>query len=541
MSDLTRPLHAPTRRSWSAIAASLLPRTGRPPLVHLLGAAMALAACWRIWHSFGHMLWLDELYTTTLIETPSLTHMWDGALRGVDGNPPLYLSLCWFVTQGFALEPERILRPLNLLILAATAVLQYRIGRRLADPVSVAVGLSILCAVDGMLAYALLEVRTYALYLLLTTATLWGTLRVVDRPSPARITVLAGLGILTALAHSFGGFYVLATLGAAGLVCLFNRDRQRMVALAVSALPAAATTVGWFLLLLPVQRASATPYGWIPVPDLPVLVAALTGSLLLTPILAIGLCGVAVSNRRGLGRAAARSVSRPDIAALYAALAAYAALTLAGWIGSQMITPFFVARYFIPNVTIAAMLIIPAIGSARRRVRAGLSAMVIVIGSLAGLGSIAHDDGMGNGFIPCLDSDGRFLEDGIVGDALPVVAESPLAWLPRNRYAPRQLTLYPLDWEVVLRYPHKARNNAMDFHIMEMLQNWGEPGSALSARLLSTADILAQNPRFLVLDESSRAWLDNLRATVPLSARLLKQNEGCRLWEVGAVTTPAGD
>jgi len=391
------------------------------------------------------------------------------------------------------------------------------------------------------LAYALLEVRTYALYLLLTTATLWGTLRVVDRPSPARIAVLAGLGILTALAHSFGGFYVLATLGAAGLVCLFNRDRQRMLALAVSALPAAAAAVGWFLLLLPVQRASATPYGWIPVPDLPVLAAALTGSLLLTPILAIGLCGVAVSNRRGLGRAAARSVSRPDIAALYAALAAYAALTLAGWIGSQMITPFFVARYFIPNVTIAAMLIIPAIGSARRQVRAGLSAMVIVIGSLAGLGSIAHDDGMGSGFIPCLDSDGRFLEDGVAGDALPVVAESPLAWLPRNRYAPRQLTLYPLDWEVVLRYPHKARNNAMDFHIMEMLQNWAEPGSALSARLLSTADILAQNPRFLVLDESSRAWLDNLRATIPLSAKLLKQNKGCRLWEVGAVTTPAGD
>lgn len=541
MSDLTRPLHAPTRWSVSAIAASLLPRAGRLSLVHLLGAAMALAACWRIWHSFGHMLWLDELYTTTLIKTPSLTHMWDGALRGVDGNPPLYLSLCWFVTQGFALEPERILRPLNLLILAATAVLQYRLGRRLADPVSVAVGLSILCAVDGMLAYALLEVRTYALYLLLTTATLWGTLRVIDRPSPARIAVLAGLGILTALAHSFGGFYVLATLGAAGLVCLFNRDRRRMVALAVSALPAATTTVGWFLLLLPVQRASATPYGWIPVPNFPVLVAALTGSLLLTPILAVGLCGVAVSNRRGLGRAAARSLSRPDIAVLYAALATYAALTLAAWIGSQMITPFFVERYFIPNVTIAAMLIVPAIGSARHQVRAGLSAMMIGIGSLAGLGSIAHDDGMGGGFIPCLDSGGRFLEDGAVGDGLPVVAESPLAWLPRNRYAPRQLTLYPLDWEVVLRYPHKARNNAMDFHIMEMLQNWGEPGSALSARLLSTADILARYPRFLVLDESSRAWLDNLRATVPLSVKLLKQNEGCTLWEVGAVTTPPGD
>ena len=175
-------------------------------VILIAAAVMLCAACWRVAASFGSMMWLDELYTTTLIAAPSLGHLWDGALRGVDGNPPLYLSLAWLVTSAVPADPERVLRTLNLFALAATAALVYRLGRRVANPLSVVAALATLPALDGLVEYSLLEVRTYALYLLLVTATLSATLGVVDRPTSGRTVLLAGVGILATLAPQLRRF-----------------------------------------------------------------------------------------------------------------------------------------------------------------------------------------------------------------------------------------------------------------------------------------------------------------------------------------------
>ena len=139
---------------------------------------MLLVGMWWIWLSFGRMMGLDDLYTATLVDAPSLGHMWDGAIRGVDGNPPLYLSIAWALTHALDAAPDRVLRPFNLVLLAATAAVAYRIGRRLASPGAVAVTLALLLVADGMVGYALLAVRTYALYLFLVSATLLAALRV---------------------------------------------------------------------------------------------------------------------------------------------------------------------------------------------------------------------------------------------------------------------------------------------------------------------------------------------------------------------------
>ena len=497
-------------------------------VILIAAAVMLCAACWRVAASFGSMMWLDELYTTTLIAAPSLGHLWDGALRGVDGNPPLYLSLAWLVTSAVPADPERVLRTLNLVALAATAALVYRLGRRVANPLSVVAALATLPALDGLVEYSLLEVRTYALYLLLVTATLSATLGVVDRPTSGRTVLLAGVGILATLAHSFGGFYVLATLGAAGLVCLAARDRRAAAALAVAAVPAAITLAGWIAVALPAQRIVATPYGWIPQPGLAVLLDALTGSLLLTPVLMIGL--LCAGARTGLDLR--KMPARRDVAVLYAALAAYAALTVAGWLGSQAITPFFVQRYFIPNLLITALSLIQVAEIVRRGVRPILAGGAAVSCALMGLAGVAHGLPESDRLIPCVGSDGHFLEEQAAGTGLPVVAESPHAWLPRSRYAPGQITLYPLDWRVVLDYPHRARNNAMDFHIMEILRDWAAPGSDLATHVLPTEDIIARHGRFLLLDEVSRGWFDELRAHTPVSATLIVQSASCRVWDV---------
>ncbi len=495
-------------------------------------AAMLCAASWRVVSSFDFMSSLDELYTATLIATPSIGHLWDGAVRGVDGNPPLYLTAAWLLTRLVPTTPEHILRPLNIVLLAVTTVLLHRLGRRVAAPLSIAAGLAALCAADSMPVYALLEMRTYALYLFLITLALWATLRVVDRPSVARAALLTGTGLLATLAHSFAGFYVLATLGAAGVVCAIGPDRRRLFALTVAAVPTSALLLAWIWFSFPAQSAVANPYGWIPQPGMIVLSEALTGATLLTPVIAIGLVCILAHGMRGRQRILLLCVAHRSTAALHAALAAYAALTVAAWLGSHVITSFFVSRYFIPNLLIAAVAFVHAAEAMRRAVRRPLAAAAAIFCGLIGFVAIANGRPGSDGPTPCVDAQGRFLEERSAGSSLPVVAVSPHAWLPRSRYAAEQVTLYPLDWRVVLEYPDRARNNAMDFHIMDILRDWSTPGSDLATHVLTTEEITSQHERLLVLDEAGRGWFDALRARMPMSATLVKQGVGCRLWDV---------
>lgn len=517
-------------RSWMPWTAR--DRAGTRWAVLCFAFAMLCAAGWRIDSSFDSMSSLDELYTVTLIDTPSLGHLWDGAVRGVDGNPPLYLTAAWLLTRLIPATPEHVLRPFNLVLMAAAAALLYRIGRRVAAPLSVAAGLAALCIADSMPVHALLEIRTYALYLFLVVLTLWATLRVVDRPSTARTAFLAVVGLSATLAHSFAGFYVLATLGAAGVVHAIGPDRRRLSALTVAALPTLATLLTWIWFSFPAQSAVASPYGWIPQPGALVLSAALTGAPLLTPFIGVALLWVLVRGVRDRQWTPSILVAHRSASVIYATLAAYAVLTVAAWFGSHVITPFFVPRYFIPDLLIAAVAFIQAAEAIRRGVRQPLAAAAAVFCGLAGFAAIAHGRPVSDGLIPCLDAEGRFLEQKSAGSGLPVVAVSPHAWLPRSRYAAGQVTLYPLDWRVVLDYPDRARNNAMDFHIMEILRDWSTPSSDLATRVVTTEDVVSRHDRFLVLDEAVRGWFDAFRARVPLSATLVAKSDSCRLWDV---------
>ena len=495
----------PTQTSPAAPARS---RAAVTPVRWLtaIGALLLAAAAWRLWHAAGERLWLDELYTLTLIGTPSLPHVWDGALRGVDGNPPLYLSLAWLLTRGQAVDPEALLAPLNLVFVAGTAVLLYRIGRRLADPLSVVAGLAGLAAVDGMVVYAMLEIRTYALYLFLVAAALSAALRLVDRPTPGRTATLAGVGTLATLAHSFGGFYVLAILAGAGLVALVRRDRARGLALAAAAGPPLLALLLWIRVSLAAQLAVASPYGWIPKPGTIDLLVGLTGSLGPTLLVAAGLTWWGLRSRPGLRNLTRLCRDRPDLATIGAALAAFTGMTVAGWIAAHLVTPFFVPRYFIPNLMVPGLLAGPALAAVGRRVDRRLIAVLVAACVAMATTAIAVDTEATRRLLPCLDADGRFLEEGLATDGTPVVAESPHAWFPRARYAPTQATLYPLDWDVVLGFPDRARNNAMDFHIMEILRDWAAPGTPLASRILTTETIAGRHRHMLVLDEDARSW-----------------------------------
>ncbi len=510
-------------------------------------AAMFAAACWRVASSFGPMLWLDELYTTTLIDVPSLARVWDGALRGVDGNPPLYLTLAWSLSHAAPLSsfaPERVLRAFNLVLLAGTALLLHRIGRRLAPPLGVVAGLAALCATDDMPAFVLVEIRTYVLYLFLVTAALSATLDVVDDPSSKRAVSLAIVGVLAALSHSFGGFYVLVTAGAGILACCLAGDKRAAAVLVAAALPTAIVLLVWIAVSLPVQSSMASPYGWIPRTGALVLSAALTGAPALTPVVAAAAlfaAAKAAMDRRsrpclpgvGLVRGSiARRPQDPSVAALYIALAGFAAMTVAAAVASQFITPFFVPRYFAPNVLIAAVFFMRVAGALFRGLRPAAAAAGALSCALLGLVGMVQGGAESDDLIPCVDAHGRFLEEGVALQGLPLVAESPHAWLPRVRYAPDQTTLYPLDWRVVLDYPDRARNNATDFRIMDVLHRWAGPDSPLAREVATTDEILALHGSFFLLDEASRGWFDGLRSRRRVTVSVAGQGAGCRLLRV---------
>ena len=77
----------------------------------------------------------------------------------------------------------------------------------------------------------------------------------------------------------------------------------------------------------------------------------------------------------------------------------------------------------------------------------------------------------------------------------------------------RSLYLFPLDWEVVLKFPERATNNATDFNIMKRFNRFaGLP------TILSTDDIIRDYPQFLVVNESSRAWFQKLSDVTRLTS-----------------------
>jgi len=55
----------------------------------------------------------------------------------------------------------------------------------------------------------------------------------------------------------------------------------------------------------------------------------------------------------------------------------------------------------------------------------------------------------------------------------PIVVESPHVWFPRTYYSQnRSLYRFPLDWDVVLKFPRRPTNNATDFNIMQRFKRF---------------------------------------------------------------------
>jgi hypothetical protein len=518
-----------------------------------LQAACALIACCTIaifvFRSLGTALWLDELLTLTLVQAASLPKLWSGIVAGIDGNPPLYLTVAWLIVHAMpqAFSPVVVLKLTNVAMTMAATFALYRVSRRVASALACWIGALLFAALNDNLIYTALELRTYALYFLMAALAVLFQQRLIERRRTRDIVVLALLYAGLTLAHTFGIVYV-ACIALAGWLSQLRDGNHHWRPIAAAAAPAIVVLICWIPFFLK-QSAIGRPYIWFGRPGLPDLLESVFASRPSMWIASnelyclVSAAFFALRHGEFQFRAALNDARWQPYRYVALVLAGISGFTLTAWIVSAVLFPLFVPRYFTPQLIVSFALHVAfcewlvRLATHRLRIRIGgfTIGAIIVPPALLCLAMLLRSPGRGEE--PCINDIGAYFETDFVRGDLPVIAESPHVWLPRTTYATDHAAyLFPLDWDVVLKYPERAKGNAVDFHILENIKTWANIDS-----IMSTEDIVSKYPQFLAIEQSGRAWFHNLRLTRDVSAEKLAEatssdgTQSCTLWKVTSV------
>jgi hypothetical protein len=522
-------------------------------LARPLQAVCVLLACGAIAifavRSLSGPLWLDELLSLTLIQAASLPKLWSGIVAGIDGNPPLYLTVAWLIAHAVppALPAVAVLKLTNVALTMAASFALYRIGRRVASAPACWIGTFLFAALNDNLIYVALELRTYALYFLMAALAVLFQQRLIERRQARDIVALALLYAGLTLAHTFGIVYV-ASIAFAGWLSQIGGGGHHWRRTAAAAVPAVIVLACWIPFFLQ-QSAVGKPYLWIGPPGLPDLLESLFASKLsmwiaIVELYCLASAAVFAMRRREFQlRSVLDDASWQPFRYVMLVLAGIAGFTVTAWIVSVILFPLFVPRYFAPQLIVSFGLHIGfgewLVRLAQHRLQSRIAGFaisaIIAPPALFCLTMLSRSPVRGE--VPCTNSASAYFEADFVSGDLPVIAESPHVFLPRATYAiHRPAYLFPLDWDVVLKYPERARGNAVDFHILENIRTWSNMD-----QIASTEDIVSKYPQFLVIEQSGRAWFYNLTTTRNVSAQKLSEvtsadgSQSCTLWKVTSV------
>jgi hypothetical protein len=524
--------------------------------IRIFSTAVTLfAVAFFVRRSFDAMLWLDELYTVSLMSAASLTDLWAAIVLGLDGNPPVYMTTAWLLVHAVpqSVSWTEALTWLNVAFTVASLVFLYRVSRRLVSAPASWMASFLFAVVNNGPIYLALELRTYALYFFTITASILWQLRVMENRRRADVLLLATLYCLLAQAHTFGIIYVLCISLSAYVSITHNGNRPTRLCL-FPMVPAILVFACWLPFLL-IQIEVAEPYGWIPRPGILELVKSAFPSAV-SALIGLGeiacLAGflpwyfriVREHSQMPLLRPLDVERSAQSFRFVCVLLVSISLFAMFAWAVSRAFFPLFVARYFTPNLIISFALnaavceflveffqteIVRPIPPALVQMLALIPPTLLAVVFLYKI-PVAPQ-------IPCLDETGAFFEEPFVRHGIPIVVESPHVWFPRTYYSRyRSLYLFPLDWAVVLKFPTRAANNASDFNIMERFKLF-----ARVSTILPTEEIVQKYPEFLVVNESGRAWYHNLTNVRLVSAIKLAETpadpEGrsCVLWHVQKV------
>ena len=493
-------------------------------------AAFCVAAAIRVSNA-PRILWLDDLYTLNLLSAGSLRKLLQGIITGIDGNPPEYLTLSWIQTHWIpAGWWEPVLRWTNAILMGLSGAVLYSISRRFVPAWIAIASLIIFYSWNDDAYAAAVGLRTYALFFLVHALSLLLAIRAVEQRSGGSWIVLGASLVALVLAHTFGITYVACI--AMGLFALATVRADSGLALgAVAALaPALAAFALWVPFML-IQGQTAKPYGWPWWPGFWNLVDQI-GVIAISAALAVAAIKIRFRPAESVPRAVVQG--DPRLVLLLCIGLSEIALSVAVWVFSKYEFPVFVSRYMVPRIVweyaalVAALVAIS--GSVRWKPGLFAGAAAAVAYSLVGLASAPR--AAFHEWVPCLNPEHTaFLEDGVDTGGEPIIVESPDAWLPRRTYAHNEY-IFPLDWDVVLKYPLRNKTNAVDYNIMLRFRNWANAGG-----IITTDQIRARYRSFYVLQELKHAWLINYVQTgrsfsSAMELQPIRATSECRLWHV---------
>lgn len=222
-------------RSASAAPAAGAAAAGRVAVLAGVATCTVLGAVLRFATLGRQSFEAEEAYTLQLLH-----RSFGGMLHGVarqESTPPLYYAAAWIWSRVFGTS-EVGLRSLSALAGTLMIPVAYYAAATLLRRSWPALAVALLTAVSPILVWYSQEARAYALYALLSAASLLLFARLVERRSRADAWLWAAVAVLTIWTHYFAGFLVVAE--AAVLLALPDRRRLLAPIGAVAALAAAA-------------------------------------------------------------------------------------------------------------------------------------------------------------------------------------------------------------------------------------------------------------------------------------------------------------
>ncbi|MBA4747239.1 MAG: glycosyltransferase family 39 protein [Sphingopyxis sp.] len=311
-----------------------------------VGAILLIALLLRIDLMLTKPLWLDEIYTGAVTQSPvsDLFARWLSA----DPHPPLYYLLMdgWtalFGRSNLALRIPSLLASMLMVAFGAMAMAR-RHGRNVGMMTALAL------AVPAAAAWQASEARSYALVMLLALLTMIAHWRLSEDASPTRWATLVAVSFATCMTHYFGFLFVACIWT---IVLTESWRGRRLKPFVIAALALAAAVTPWLAWHLPYMLSKTGGSFWIPPVPFSAALAKLTlaiwsdsGYLLLFAILPGLLLLWPRARTVGLSGFPLRG---------YLAVLVVATLTLA--IISQF-TPLIIDRYlsvFVPMASLIAV------------------------------------------------------------------------------------------------------------------------------------------------------------------------------------------
>ncbi|MEZ0486582.1 hypothetical protein [Fibrella aquatica] len=492
----------------------------------------------------SHM-WMDEILSYLLLSDPSLAHVNQAIVSGMDANPPLFVNSYWLLAQGISLNPF-FLKGISIGLFALTIVWFFRYITNLLDhelasaynganqPTVVRTALINTLVITAVVALTYLnytlstQIRTYSLYLLLS----WGYVVVLHRlllhPDRRRwllAQAIIGTGFL--FTHNVALFYLAGSGTFFGVLWLANwlikKDPFRYLSVVgIHLLIAAIWLVTWYPSFA-IQSESGKPHSWIPIPTtdrffqtigdlLPTFSARLedTYPLLVSirVLLVVGLfVWIALPRLRKQGLAA---LANPAFA-LYVLSGFLVAFTLLlGLAVSLLHTSVFLNRYFWPSSLLLLYQLLYAgwliYGKTRERTWTQrlphLTPAVQVVGLLLFMGLTTVFIVVQNSKVPLFSGEIRHDVARLKPDQ-PVLFESAYYFLPIYFYHSQQPIYYLLDWPTALD-SRNVLESTTDYKILEgVADNYRLKGLIRPNQFNAT-----QFNRFYVVDEASRYQIE---------------------------------